>query len=363
MLFNYTTELKTIFENLPINDDPKLSHAQVIENGRKDLFDFDYPIFDPDYKKVFETHFIRNFYVRQIGFETYGLFKFQLETWLIINMPYYNKLFESELLTFDPLSNTKVDQTHKQTTEKDQNDTKTEKESKAIESETNETGLKTGTKTSSDTGSSTTAETETVTGEGESNGKRSEDRSSTASTETHDVGTEAQSKTDTNFNRQLESNTPDSRLTITTEDGSGVIEYASLIRENTEKNNTQTNVTRKNDGTENAESSETRTETLSNTDKTNSNTVGNSTTNTQNDGSVNTTDNETSKSETDLTQNTDKTDSLVSKINTVEDYISSRYGKIGVQSYSKMLIEFRETFMRIERQIFNEMNELFMLVY
>jgi hypothetical protein len=64
-----------------------------------------YPIFDTNYKAIFETHFIRNFYTREIGFETEGLFKFKLENWLSINMGYFNKMFESELLTFDPLIN------------------------------------------------------------------------------------------------------------------------------------------------------------------------------------------------------------------------------------------------------------------
>jgi hypothetical protein len=50
--------------------------------------------------------------MREIGFETEGLFKFNLETWMIINMPFFNKLFESESLTFDPLTNYKLDTTH-----------------------------------------------------------------------------------------------------------------------------------------------------------------------------------------------------------------------------------------------------------
>jgi hypothetical protein len=39
-------------------------------------------------------------------------------------------------------------------------------------------------------------------------------------------------------------------------------------------------------------------------------------------------------------------------------------GKIGSQSYSQMVQEYRETFLRIEKDLFSEMRkELFMVVY
>jgi hypothetical protein len=57
------------------------------------------------------------------------------------------------------------------------------------------------------------------------------------------------------------------------------------------------------------------------------------------------------------------TGSANANINEIEDYIESKVGKTGDQSYSKMLNEYRDTFLRIEKMIFKEMNELFMLVY
>src|SRR5690606_40563614 len=63
---------------------------------------------------VFETYFIIHFYMREIGFETEGLFKFYLETWLLVHMPYYNQLFKSELIEYDPLSNSQVIVAHEQ---------------------------------------------------------------------------------------------------------------------------------------------------------------------------------------------------------------------------------------------------------
>jgi hypothetical protein len=197
--------------------------------------------------------------MREIGTETEGLFKFNLETWLSINMPYYNKLFESELMVFDPLTNTKEDTTIKKVNDKTQSSTSTSNAS------------------------------------GNATNKQNVD-----STVTED-----------DFSRHLESTNPDSRLAITTNDGKGVIEYASQIQENTDKNN-------RTSGTSTSSNSE-------NTDQVSAEANG--------------------------------------VINETEDYIQSKIGKIGDQSYSKMMNEYRQSLIRIERQIFQEMQELFMLVY
>lgn len=94
----------------------------LVENGYK-IFDFEYPIFDPDYKAVLEQNIINHYYFREIGFETVAMFRHFLKTWFQINMPYYNRLYETEhLITKDDyminLDNTttrtvKTDQTSK----------------------------------------------------------------------------------------------------------------------------------------------------------------------------------------------------------------------------------------------------------
>ena len=67
--------------------------------------------------------------------------------------------------------------------------------------------------------------------------------------------------------------------------------------------------------------------------------------------------------ESNSTAKADQKDTLSSDINEIEDYINHRVGKTGSVSYSQLVTEYRETLLRIEKQIFNEMNELFMLVY
>jgi hypothetical protein len=69
---SYTMQLREYIEQAT-QDIEEMSIKDRIEAGRPKLFDFSYPIFDTNYKAIFETHFIRNFYTREIGFETEGL--------------------------------------------------------------------------------------------------------------------------------------------------------------------------------------------------------------------------------------------------------------------------------------------------
>ena len=59
-----------------------------------------------------EEKITRHFYFREIGFETVGRFLFELETKLNEIMPFYNKMYETTLLEFDPLLNYQVKETY-----------------------------------------------------------------------------------------------------------------------------------------------------------------------------------------------------------------------------------------------------------
>lgn len=237
----YTMQLRTYIEMF--TQDVDLPLKEKLEVGRTKLFDFSYPIFDEQYRKEFETKFIRKFYMREIGFETEELFKFYLETWLNENMPYFNRLFESERYKFDPLENMNLTTKHTRDSDKD--------------------GF----------------------------------NSSKASTKGNEhVNSES-------FERDLMSNTPDSRLQITTKDGEGVIEYATTIEENKNKGNQ----------------------------------------NSSNESSGQTED--------------------TAKVKEKETYVETVIGNHGVKSSSELIKEFRSTFLRIENEIFGEMQKLFMLVY
>lgn len=110
----YTTEVRYICETLAgyVESQPLSKVAEIIEAARPQLFDFDYPIFDNAYKSVLETKILRHYYTREIGAETVGLFKFWLETKLNEIMPYYNQLYQTTVLEFNPLYTMDYTTTH-----------------------------------------------------------------------------------------------------------------------------------------------------------------------------------------------------------------------------------------------------------
>lgn len=101
----YTTEVRYICETLAgLNESVGYADVeQVIKNCLPKVFDFNFPIFDESYRGVLETKILRHYYTREIGLETVGLWKLKLSTKLNEIMPYYNKLYKSELIEFNPL--------------------------------------------------------------------------------------------------------------------------------------------------------------------------------------------------------------------------------------------------------------------
>jgi len=110
----YTTELRFICETeAGKTESVGLSKVdEVITAALPKIFDFDFPIFDENYRVPLETKIIRHYYTREIGLETYGLWKLKLQTKLNEIMPYYNKLYESELYTYNPLYDVDMTTTH-----------------------------------------------------------------------------------------------------------------------------------------------------------------------------------------------------------------------------------------------------------
>jgi len=110
----YTTEIRFICETFAgLDTSVGLTQVNdVISKAREKIFDFSYPIFDEKYRAVLETKILRHYYTREIGFETIALWKMFLETKLNEVMPYYNQLYKSELLEFNPFYDVEVTRTH-----------------------------------------------------------------------------------------------------------------------------------------------------------------------------------------------------------------------------------------------------------
>ena len=106
----YTTEVRYICEHFSgVSESVGYNDVdQVIKNCLTKVFDFNFPIFDESYRTVLETKILRHYYTREIGLETVGLWKLKLNTKLNEIMPYYNQLYKSELIEFNPLYDVEI---------------------------------------------------------------------------------------------------------------------------------------------------------------------------------------------------------------------------------------------------------------
>lgn len=102
-----TIELRTAMESMiGLEDREEYPQIQsVIEQARPIIFDFDYPIFDPEYKPVLETKILKKYYLRELCDIPVGKWKLLLNIKMNDIMPYYNQLYKSQLLSFEPLLN------------------------------------------------------------------------------------------------------------------------------------------------------------------------------------------------------------------------------------------------------------------
>lgn len=110
----YTIELRYICETMAgleasVGGDDV---DQVIQNAIPNIFNFSFPIFDESYRNVLETKILMHYYTREIAHETVGLWKLKLKTKLNEIMPYYNQLYKSELLDFNPLYDVDITRSH-----------------------------------------------------------------------------------------------------------------------------------------------------------------------------------------------------------------------------------------------------------
>lgn len=103
----YTTSLRWWCTSIN-NNDTSLSIKDNITNALPTIFNFEFPIFNENYRETLEFKIIHHFYFREIGFETPALFRDFLYRRLNEIMPYYNQRYNSELLTYDPFETTKI---------------------------------------------------------------------------------------------------------------------------------------------------------------------------------------------------------------------------------------------------------------
>lgn len=291
----YTTEVRFICENeAGLTESKGFNDVNsIITSAAPDVFNFDFPIFDEAYRIPLEIKILRHYYTREICEETVGLWKLRLQDRLNIIMPYYNQLYRSELLEFNPFYD--VNLTREHTRENEGNETRTNTESKDRTEVINTDTTSTNTNVGKATGATTTMENGT----------------------TH----EEDARWD------LYSDTPQGGIDVITNDGDGVIGNTYLTNAR--------RITDTKDGRNTASGS---------VNNTNSSTITD-----EGVGSVDTT----------ITDNEQTSGNGTTALTSTEDYIEHITGKQGALSYSKMLEEFRETFLNIDKMIIEELSDLF----
>ena len=109
----YTTELRFICESKAgLSNSVGFNQIDdVISNSWNKIFD-NFPIFDESYRSVLCSKILKHYYTREISAETVGLWQLWLNTRMGEIMPYYNKLYESALLEFDPFKDVNYTRNH-----------------------------------------------------------------------------------------------------------------------------------------------------------------------------------------------------------------------------------------------------------
>lgn len=142
-LAKYTTEVRTICEFYANQKTPAPSDfASVdptIQAAIPNIFTFTFPIFDESYRVPLETKILRHYYTREIGFETVGLWRLKLETKLNEVMPYFNQLYKSELLEFNPFYDVELGTTRNNEHKQIENETENADATSKSETDTTQT--------------------------------------------------------------------------------------------------------------------------------------------------------------------------------------------------------------------------------
>ena len=368
----YTTEVRFICESLTGHED-SVGYDDVdsvIEDALPLIFDFEFPIFDENYRSVLETKILRHYYTREIGLETYGLWKLKLQTKLNEIMPYYNKLYETELFKYNPLydvdmTTTNVGRRTGERTDINSGETSTERNS-SITHESKDEETRNRKNSSNEIGVSHNNRDNSAEESGEDSDSRTNVFSGNRTSENNETNVN-NSKTQGNRDsqdRDMYSDTPQGTLT-----GVDTNTYLTNFRKilgtdaTTETGNstgvTQSNQNIKDSNTEtsggNKDFSRSRTEAdkQTGTNVNQKNEYGqdiNSATRTQEESSTGA---DTSKNNS----------TAIGKTSNTEDYVLHVFGKSAGANYSKLIKDFRDNLLNIDMDVIRDLAELFMLIW
>lgn len=264
----YTTEVRFICESYAdLRESVGFADIDdVLGKSWNKIFTSKCKFFDEEYRGVLCQKILKHYYTQEIGAETVGLWKLWMNTRLEEIMPYYNKMYESAALEFDPLGDTKYDVTRNVNSEENKNENKNENEN--------------------------------IGTSGSSNSSSTRDNTESSEYSTDDS------------KRDLYSDTPQGAIT------------------NLENEMYLTNARK---------------------------VIGNSGGTGSSNGTEKQTFNSTDKGTSDRSRN----ENVTGNVNSTEDYIEKVVGKRNGQSFSSMLIEYRESLVNVDLMVIDEFKDLF----
>lgn len=113
----YTTEVRFICESKSGLEESKGASSvdEVIANSWNKIFTSKVTFFDEAYRSVLCQKILKHYYLREIGAETVGIWMLWMNTKLEEIMPYYNQLYESAKIKFNPMQDVDLSRTHNRT--------------------------------------------------------------------------------------------------------------------------------------------------------------------------------------------------------------------------------------------------------
>lgn len=113
----YTTEVRFICESksgLEVSGGSS-DVDNIIAKSWDKIFTSKAPFFDEAYRGVLCQKILKHYYLREICCETVGIWTLWMNTRLEEIMPYYNQLYESAKIEFNPMHDVNVTREHKRT--------------------------------------------------------------------------------------------------------------------------------------------------------------------------------------------------------------------------------------------------------
>ena len=102
----YTTMVKDLVRDYSVSVDNGLTDIDTkLDKAREYIFDFNYPVIDEATKKRIEIAILKHYYMREIAFESVGIWKIKLNDRLNLIMPRYNALYNKQDLNLSPYVN------------------------------------------------------------------------------------------------------------------------------------------------------------------------------------------------------------------------------------------------------------------